>query len=131
MRIKGPAHGLAAAAIVLLCFALFSCAGMEEIRALDVGEIDLTGIEDGVYQGEFGVTRWLYDLEVTVESGKITGVTVIKGDAQGGKGSRKLNDKMSEALIETQNITFDAVSGASLNTKVFQKAVAEALSRGE
>ena len=103
------------------------CMGMEEIKAMTLPELDLSKIEDGIYQGEYAKNRWIYKLEIIVESHNIKEITVIEGAAQGGMGSKKLNDKLTKNVIETQNITFDAVSGASINTKVFQKAVANAL----
>ena len=121
-------HGIPLIILVpAIIFAISGCMGMEEIKAMALPELDLSKIEDGIYRGEYAKTRWLYKLEITVESHSITEIAVIEGAAQGGMGSKKLNDKLTQNVIETQNITFDVVSGASINTKVFQKAVANAL----
>jgi len=100
---------------------------MEEIKAMEIQDLDLSEVKDGVYRGNYEKSKWLYELEISVESNSITEIVVIKNDSQGGEGSTKLTDKLTQKVVDTQSITFDAVSGATVDTKIFQKAIENAL----
>ena len=114
---------------LLMALILTACGTRGDLIAMEIREIGLSRVEDGTYVGEYGESRWLYQVEVTVSDHRITGMKILKGAPDGGMGSQKLNMKLIQAAIDSQSITFDAVGGASVNTKVFQKAADNALSR--
>lgn len=102
-------------------------AGMGEIRKLVVSDVDLTGIDDGVYSGTYHKSRWTYDMEVTVTGHKIVS---IKNTNPKTKMAKKFDETAARKIIEKQSPNIDAVSGATISTKAFGKAVENALASG-
>jgi uncharacterized protein with FMN-binding domain len=106
--------------------AVTACGVRNELREMNIEGIDLSAVSDGTYIGEYGRSRWLYVVDITVKDHEITNIEILKGAADGGLGSKKLNESLIKAALEFQDNVFDAVSGASVNTKVFQRAVENA-----
>jgi len=100
--------------------------GMGEVRKMVINNVDLSAIADGVYKGSFEKNRWAYDLEVTVASHKITAIVNTNPKTKLAKG---FNQKAVEAIIRKQSPKIDAVSGATISTKAFSKAVENALTQ--
>lgn len=116
------------AIIVLLAISLFfGSMGLGEIKKMAINQVDLSKLENGVYSGKFSKARWTYDLEVTIEDHRISS---IKNTNKLSDPSQKFVDKAIDAIISKQSVLIDAVSGASANTKAFQKAVENALEKG-
>jgi uncharacterized protein with FMN-binding domain len=130
MRINYTNDGAKLVLALLIGLILTACGTRGDLIEMEINEIDLSRVEDGIYLGEYGRSRWLYQVEVTVGDHKITDMQILKGAPDGGMGSQKLNRNLIQAAIDGQSITFDAVSGASVNTKVFQKAADSALTQG-
>lgn len=78
---------------------------------------------DGVYVGEYDVNLIYAKVEVTVENGKITGITILEHKNEPGKSAEIVIDK----IIKEQKINVDAVSGATNSSTVIKKAVEKAL----
>jgi uncharacterized protein with FMN-binding domain len=114
--------------IVLFAIMFFAAtAGMGEIKKLVIKDVDLSLIDDGVYQGTFHKNRWTYDAEVTVANHKITS---IKNTNEKMKKAEKFNEKVAMEIIKKQSPKIDAVSGATISTKAFAMAVENALTTG-
>jgi uncharacterized protein with FMN-binding domain len=110
--------------VVVALLGLFALTrGMKEIKALQIEGLDISKVPDGVYEGAYAKTRWKYRVKVTVKGGKIEDIEVIESPAD-------IAGKAAQVMRETQSIEVDTVSGASINTRAFQKAVENAL-RGE
>lgn len=115
--------GILAVLAVPLCILMFY--GMSEIRQLVIREVDLQKVSDGTYIGSYHKGRWTFDVEVIVQDHRIKSV-------------KNLNSRMNalqdwtasaeSAFVEKQSVNIDVVSGATLNSKAFQKAVEIALS---
>jgi uncharacterized protein with FMN-binding domain len=124
--------------IVLICFgglialmvvALFVLsAGMGEIKKISISDVDLTKINDGVYEGQFHKGRWTYDARVSVKDHKI--VEVANTNKRTGM-LKDLNAKIEKEIMTRQSPRIDVVSGATVNTRAFQKAVENALESAE
>jgi len=98
--------------------------GMSEIRATVVMNVDVSTLSDGIYKGDYCVGRWCYSLSVTVIGHRIQAITTNNSKMDMFK---ELNQKLAESIIREQKIPVDAVSGASITSKAFQKAVENAL----
>lgn len=99
--------------------------GSGTLKKLQINDVDLKKLSDGTYRGRYKVTRWNYDVEVEVKKHKITSIKQLNEAMD--KMSGELTEQMVAAVMEKQSPVIDTVSGASLNTKAFQKAVENAL----
>jgi uncharacterized protein with FMN-binding domain len=99
--------------------------GMSEIKQLVIREVDLQKVSDGMYTGSYHKGRWTYDVEVVVQNHRIKSVKNINPRL---RTMQDWNAKAEAAMIERQSLDIDVVSGATLNSKAFQKAVEVALS---
>ncbi len=115
--------GLLAALIVPLSWLMFY--GMSEIKQLVIREVDLGHVADGVYRGSYHKGRWSYDVEVIVRDHHIV---AVKNKNERMKVASDWNAKAEAAVVEKQAIDLDVISGATVNTKAFEKAVELALS---
>ncbi len=100
--------------------------GLEEMQALVIGEVDLN-IPDGIYQGTFEGYRWSNTVAVTVEDQRILSVDVVEEHSFH---RQQLVDELSNRIIEQQTPQVDVVSGATVSSKAFLKAVENALQDG-
>jgi uncharacterized protein with FMN-binding domain len=103
---------------------VFGSIGLDDIKKMTINDVDLTKSTDGVYAGKFHKVRWNYEVEVTVKEHKIM---AIKPTGKVDPGRNKIVDGATEAIISKQSVKIDAVSGATIDTKAFCKAVENAL----
>lgn len=104
----------------------FATRGMGEIRRLSFDDIDLSRIKDGTYIGSYHKTRWTYDVKVVVKNHSILAVLDTN------ERMRRMKDfdgKAAAAIIARQSVKIDVVSGATINTRAFQKAAETALKK--
>ena len=111
------------AAVILLAFVAFY--GMSDVRRLVIREIDLSKIANGTYVGSYHKGRFTYDVEVAVRDHRIVS---IKNKNPRTRALGAWNEQAEAAMVASQAINVDVVSGATLNTKAFSKAVEQALS---
>ncbi|HKP58996.1 MAG TPA: FMN-binding protein [Polyangiales bacterium] len=106
-----------------LAFLVFH--GMAEIKALVIHEVDLSKIADGTYSGSYHKGRWTYDVEVVVRDHRIVSLHNMNPRMNV---QQDWNDKAAALILEKQAISIDVISGATVNTRAFEKAVEVALS---
>lgn len=121
---------IALVALIVLCIGgyFLGTMGLKDIQNLAIEEVNLSSIPDGTFKGSFHKSRWNHDVEVTVNDNVITAI----------KNTNKLSSKHQKEIVDTainriitkQSLRIDVVSGASVNTKAFQKAVESALLKG-
>jgi uncharacterized protein with FMN-binding domain len=110
--------------LVLLLAGFFAVTrGMKDIRNLSIENPDISSLQDGEYEGSFHKTRWNYRVKVTLEEGEIRDIQFIDKPDDG-----SFSDKAVDAVLEAQSLDIDTVTGASINTRAFRKAVENALS---
>lgn len=118
--------------IVILVFggvmALMATRGLKKVKNLPLADIDISSIPDGVYEGSFSGYRWDNTLRVTVKDGKITDFEVVTEKMS--KSPQVVNG-IREKLIARQDLHIDAVSGASVNTRAYLKAIEDALQKAQ
>lgn len=114
---------IVAVLVVIVLLGLFAVTrGMKEIKNLSIENPDVSQIQDGVYEGSYKKTRWNYGVKVTVKDGRIADVEVTQKPDDG-----DFTSKAAEKIVGAQTVQIDTVSGASINTRAFQKAVETAL----
>ena len=112
---------LGAAALVGL-----SWQAVHQARTLEVETPDLARLEDGVYQGEWSIPPVTAGVEVTMKDGRIAAVQLVRHDHGLGGGAESL----PRAVVESQSLGLDVVSGATVSSKCILKAVETALRQG-
>ncbi|MGI6632698.1 MAG: FMN-binding protein [Bacillota bacterium] len=112
-------------AIIVLA-GIFMFAGMGTVKNLRVGDVDLSRVADGTYQGQYKHARWNYTVNVTVKNHKITGIEYAESRAANQLMS-KATDDLAARVIAQGSTKVDAVSGATVTSKAFLKAIENAL----
>ena len=98
----------------------------QAVREINIDEIDISDISDGVYTGECNVNFIYAKVEVTIQNGEIANINILEHKNERGKGAESITDK----IIKEQKIDVDAISGATNSSIVIKKAVENAL-KGE
>lgn len=115
-------------AVVILgaCFLLAGCDPVRDIGNLTIETIDFTTVKDGTYtarQNNFPVTA---KIEAVVKDGVVLSVKILRHFHGPDHGA----EQISARIVERQSLSVDAVSGATLSSKVILKAVETALKKG-
>lgn len=92
-------------------------------------EIHLEGrnashLKDGRYRGRYQGGRWSNDVEVVVQNGEMKDITVVK---DGLFPRPDVARKLFPSILERQRTDVDAVSGATLTSRAYLRAVEDAL----
>lgn len=98
----------------------------QAVREINIDEIDISDISDGVYTGECNVNFIYAKVEVTIQNGEIANINILEHKNERGKGAESITDK----IIKEQKIDVDTISGATNSSIVIKKAVENAL-KGE
>lgn len=95
----------------------------KRVNDIQIHGIDTQELADGKYIGSYDVGYIYAEVEVTVQSGKITDIEIIEHRNERGEPAEKIVDE----IIKEQSTDVDAVSGATNSSNVIKKAVEEAL----
>ena len=97
-----------------------------KVAAFTFDEIDLTKVDDGVYEGQCdtGVVR--ARVQVTVRDHQMESTELLEHENGRGTPAEAILDQM----VQNQTTAVDAVSGATCSSKVIRKAVENALAAG-
>ncbi len=94
--------------------------------SLTVGDIDVSGVPDGTYEGSYSLFHVKAAVEVSVEDGRITAITLTDSGKMAEETQQEIADIFG-AVVSSQTLQVDLTSGASVSKKVSLKAVEEAL----
>nr|WP_300093619.1 FMN-binding protein [Sedimentibacter sp.] len=111
-------------AIVAVSGMFYMSRGLEEGVNVVINPVNLSEVEDGVYNGRNDFGRWTNELNVTVANNKITNIEIVK-DVK--FAIPELSAKLFQDVIEQQNITVDVVSGGTVTSKSYLKSIENAL----
>ncbi len=126
-------------ALVGIGVVIWDAPARAELKNMIIAEVNFGNLEDGVYTGEYhGTKNNLRDVsvEVTVKSGAVTKITVTKGAYAGDKGSDEIAkgisiDDLFGKVIDSKSLNVDAISGATLTTNAYLKAIENALLKAQ
>ena len=93
------------------------------VKETTFGEINISDISDGVYIGEYDVNFIYAKVEVTVQNGEITNISILEHRNERGKSAEAITNK----IVDEQKTDVDAISGATNSSTVIKKAVENAL----
>ncbi len=109
----------------VLVIGIWMTRGLNEMLEMEVHDVDLTHLPDGIYRGSFSGYRWSNTVEVTVENHAIKGIRVVEKHPFH---RDELVDQLSDRIIRSQSLEVDTVTEATASSKAFLKAVEDALS---
>ena len=109
---------------LLLLAGLVLAASCVNLKKIIINSPDLSRIADGIYQGNSKVGPVRVTLDVTMQSGAITSIDLIRHF----NGLGKKAEVIVPRIIEAQSLDVDVVSGATGSSKAILKAVENALS---
>ena len=97
-----------------------------KVAALTFDEIDLTKVDDGVYEGQCDTGVVWARVQVTVRDHQMESIELL--EHENGKGTPA--EAILDQMVQNQTTAVDAVSGATCSSKVIRKAVENALAAG-
>ena len=120
-------------AVALICLMaggyLIACrkARFREAASLPFYKIELSQVNDGMYEGKTYTSFLHLQLKVTVEDHKLKSIDVLENEGIDGETARPIIQKM----IEQNSIVVPAVKGAELGSLVYISCVSSALNGAE
>jgi uncharacterized protein with FMN-binding domain len=97
------------------------------IRQMEITNVDLNKVADGVYPGDFTYGGFTYEIEVSVKGHKIENIKILKNrDTK----YAKMAEGVMEKIMLAQSLKVDAVTGATTTSKALMKACENALNKG-
>lgn len=88
---------------------------------------DLLNISNGTYSGSFDAIINAADVTITVYEHKITDIRIIKHKTVKGQKA----ERITEAVLSSQSLNVDTITGATNSSLVILKAVEIALMKGD
>lgn len=96
---------------------------LDALYDVRVEDVDLSAVPDGIYAGKYQVFPISVKVDVTVEGSRITAIGLTRHvNGQGGPA-----EAIAEKVIQAQSLQVDAISGATLSSKVILLAIDDAL----
>ena len=97
-----------------------------KVAALAFDEIDLSKVEDGVYEGQCDTGIVRARVQVTVRDHRLESIELL--EHENGRGTPA--EAILGQMVQEQTTAVDAVSGATCSSKVIRKAVENAITEG-
>ncbi len=133
---------IAIAAVLLIVLAIpliRSVPGLNELKSMEIADVDFKRLRDGTFEGRFRGSKDSFrdvSVEVKVSSGAVTKIKVKKDALD--KRMQRLEAKnasvagsLFDKVIKAQSLKVDAVSGATLTCKAHLKAIENALEKAK
>lgn len=99
---------------------------LEALKVVEVKDVDLADVADGVYQGSYNSFPVTAEVKVTVNDHAIEDIVLVSH----GHGPDHGADAIVQTVVDAQSLQVDAVSGATMSSKVVLLAIQDALGKG-
>ena len=96
---------------------------LESLKYIEIPEVDMSEIEDGVYIGTYTAFPVSAEVSVTVKDNSITNIQILKHINGQGAPAEIITDR----VVESQSLQVDSVTGATYSSKVILCAIKNAL----
>ena len=127
MKKKGIFIVFGIVAVVIIIAVVFIVGKVNKYNAymdhVQIEEVDLNQIEDGIYTGFSDAGAIIVQVEVTVKDHIITEIRLLRHDNGQGSDAEAIIDK----ILEEQRIDVDTISGATSSSLVIQDTIEKAL----
>jgi uncharacterized protein with FMN-binding domain len=104
-----------------------------EARSLPLNGVDFSRLNDGTYHGTYegGMYKWrANECQVTVSSGDVTDIQLVVSQ-EDPSGKKTQHKALYDRVVRAQSLQVDTISGATLTSKAYLKAVENALVRAQ
>jgi uncharacterized protein with FMN-binding domain len=102
--------------------------GLSTYQKMPIAKVDLAKVPDGTYTGSFSGGRWSNTVKVTVRDHKITDIKIVK-DIE--FKSAKVPSELFQRVEQAQSLQVDTVTGATVTSKAYLKAIENALNKSQ
>ena len=136
MKIKSKIKMLIIILIALVMMGLggaliFTSGERREGKNLPIAVVDFKQLNEGTYIGEYegGMYKWrASEVQVIVSSNKVTDIKLLKHKENK---SPEFTDELFNRIIKSQSLQVDTISGATITSKAYLKAVENALIKAQ
>ena len=110
-----------------LLFAAFGIMGninLNKLRNMPIENSDLSGMEDGMYEGDFVGGGGTYTVKISIKDGQMM---AIESNNDRESTYEIFSKPVTDRILERQNANVDGITGATTTSKCIMKAVEDAL----
>jgi uncharacterized protein with FMN-binding domain len=112
--------------VIVIGGVLFITRGLKSGINLVNNDVNLSTLSDGMYNGKYNAGRWTNEMNITIKDHKIIKIDVVK-DVSIPK--PVVTNSLLSKVIEKQDTNVDVVSGATVTSKAYLKAIENALNK--
>ncbi len=110
--------------LIAIVGVVFITRGLKSGINLVVNDVDLSSLSDGMYNGKYNAGRWSNEMNITIKEHKIIKIDVVK-DVFFSK--PEVTEALISKVLEKQNTNVDVISGATVTSKAYLKAIENSL----
>ncbi|MBU3093327.1 FMN-binding protein [Clostridium sp. CM028] len=110
--------------LIAIVGVLFVTRGLESGINLVVNDVNLSSLSDGMYNGKYNAGRWSNEMNIIIKEHKIIKIDVVK-DVFFSK--PEVTKALLSKVLEKQNTNVDVISGATVTSKAYLKAIENSL----
>lgn len=118
---------IAIVVLILGAMIIMTLKAGKEMRELPFQQISMVEVEDGVYQGKRETTFVKVEVETEVKDHEIIRIDILRHE--NGRGSKA--EEITKEMVKQNTYDVDAVSGATMSSKVIKSAMNDALLQGK
>ncbi len=116
-----------ALAVLIISFVLKTVSHMKkQLNGFDKTGIEISQVQDGVYEGKSETDLVKVEVRVTVLNGEISDIEILKHECGLGKPA----EEMIPEMIQKNDVEVDAISSATFSSEVIKDAIRNALRNG-
>ena len=116
-----------ALAVLITSFVLKTVSHMKkQLNGFDKTGIEISQVQDGVYEGKSETDLVKVEVRVTVLNGEISDIEILKHECGLGKPA----EEMIPEMIQKNDVEVDAISSATFSSEVIKDAIRNALRNG-
>ena len=113
-----------ALAVLIISFVLRTVSHMKkQLNGFDKTGIEISQVQDGVYEGKSETDLVKVEVRVTVLNGEISDIEILKHECGLGKPA----EEMIPEMILKNDVEVDAISSATFSSEVIKDAIRNAL----
>lgn len=115
---------LAVIAVLLIVAGVFLMGGLSQGQDAQLQGINLTDKPDGDYTGTYSLNRWTNTVQVHVKDHEMISIDIVNNMTIP---IPECSDELFSRVLGAQDTRIDVVSGATVTSKAYLKAIEDAL----